>query len=137
MKWTFHRHVVWNRWCIKSTPVHMSRFLCEIQEGSAYAIQDTCRPICYGEGGDISHISPRSPSASTLLDLDAFCQILSHDSVSVIVSRFTSCTENFVIRCYQVTTIICSRYGCASAFSARSLVILDFMQMSQFRSFGK
>ena len=46
-------------------------------------------------------------------------QILYHDSVSVIVSRFTSCTENFVICFYQVTKIFCSKYGCASAFSAR------------------
>ena len=34
-------------------------------------------------------------------------------------SRFTSSTENFVICCYQVTKIFCSRCGCASALSAR------------------
>ena len=38
----------------------------------------------------------------------------------MIVSRFTSYTKNFVICCYQVTKFSCSRYGCASAFSARS-----------------
>ena len=47
-------------------------------------------------------------------------QVLHHDSVSMIVSRFTSFTKNFVICCYQVTKTFCSRYGCASAFSART-----------------
>ena len=48
------------------------------------------------------------------------CQILYHDSTLMIVSRITSFTENFVICCYQVINIFCSRYGSASAFSARS-----------------
>ena len=48
------------------------------------------------------------------------CQILYLDSVSIIVSRFTSFTENYVIFCYQVTSIFCSRYGFARAFSAMS-----------------
>ena len=49
-----------------------------------------------------------------------FCTDLYHDCVSVIVSRFTSFTKNFVICCCQVTNIFCSRYGLASAFSAKS-----------------
>ena len=46
-------------------------------------------------------------------------QVLHHDCISMIVSRFTSFTENFVICCYQVTEIFCTRYGSASASSAR------------------
>ena len=45
------------------------------------------------------------------------CQILYDDSVSMTVSRFTSFTKNFVICCYQVTKIFCSRHGCASVLS--------------------
>ena len=33
-------------------------------------------------------------------------QVLNHDCISVIVSRFTTFTENFVICCYQVTKIL-------------------------------
>ena len=49
------------------------------------------------------------------------CQVLHHHGVSMIVSRFTSFTENFVIRCYWITIIF--RYGndCTSASLARSL----------------
>ena len=36
----------------------------------------------------------------------------------MIVSRFTIFTENFVICCYQVTEIYCTRYGFAIASSA-------------------
>ena len=39
---------------------------------------------------------------------------------SQTLSKFTAFTENFVICCYQVTKIFCSKYGCASAFSARN-----------------
>ena len=46
-------------------------------------------------------------------------QVLHHDCISVIVSRFTTFTENFVICCYQVTTIFCTRYGSTIASSAR------------------
>ena len=38
----------------------------------------------------------------------------------MIVSRFTSFTENFVICCYQVTKIFCTMYGSANASFARS-----------------
>ena len=55
------------------------------------------------------------------------CQILYHDSVSVIVSRFKSFTKNFVICCYQVTKTFCSRYGCASASCARGPCNLGFL----------
>ena len=37
----------------------------------------------------------------------------------MVVSRFTTIAENFVICCYQVTKIFCTRYGSANAFSAR------------------
>ena len=46
-------------------------------------------------------------------------QVLHHDCISMIVSRFTTFTENFVICCYQVTKICGSRYGFAIASSAR------------------
>ena len=46
-------------------------------------------------------------------------QVLHHDCISMIVSRFTTFTENFVICCYQVTKIFCTRYGSAIASSAQ------------------
>ena len=46
-------------------------------------------------------------------------QVLHHDCISVIVSRFKIFTENFVICCYHVTKIFCTRYGSANASSAR------------------
>ena len=46
-------------------------------------------------------------------------QVLHDDCISMIVSRFTTFTENFVICCYQVTKIFCTRYGSANASSAR------------------
>ena len=46
-------------------------------------------------------------------------QVLHHDCIQMIVSRFTTFTENFVICCYQVTKIFCTRYGSANASSAR------------------
>ena len=46
-------------------------------------------------------------------------QVLHHDCISVIFSRFTIFTENLVICCYQVTKIFSTRYGSANASSAR------------------
>ena len=46
-------------------------------------------------------------------------QVLHHDCISMIVSRFKTFAENFVICCYQVTNIFCRRYGSAIASSAR------------------
>ena len=46
-------------------------------------------------------------------------QVLHHDCISMIVSRFTTFTENFVICCYQVTKIVCTKHGSANASSAR------------------
>ena len=46
-------------------------------------------------------------------------QVLHHDCISMIVSIFTTFTENFVICCYQVTKIFSTRYGSANASSAR------------------
>ena len=42
------------------------------------------------------------------------CQVLCDDSVSMIVSRFTSFIKNLVICCYQVTEVFCRRYCIAS-----------------------
>ena len=64
-------------------------------------------------------------------------QILHYDCISMIVSRFTTFTENFVICCNQITKIFCTRYGSASASCARALVILVLWQISPFRSLGK
>ena len=47
------------------------------------------------------------------------CQFLYHDGVPVIVSRFTSLNEDFVIGRYEVTKLFCSWLSFASAFSAR------------------
>ena len=46
-------------------------------------------------------------------------QVLHHDCISVIVSRFAIVTEDLVICCNQITTIFCTRYGSAIASSAR------------------
>ena len=45
-------------------------------------------------------------------------QVLHHNCISVIVSRFTIVTENLVICCYQVTKFFSTRYGSAIASSA-------------------
>ena len=66
--------------------------------------------------------------------------ILYHDCVSVIVSRSTSFIENFVICCYQVTKLFCSRYCFASALPARSpcnLGSLGHFAISFFREVTK
>ena len=47
-------------------------------------------------------------------------QVLHHDCISVIVSRFTIFTENLVIDCDQITKIFCTKYGSAIASSARA-----------------
>ena len=46
-------------------------------------------------------------------------QVLHHDCKSMIVSRFTFFTKNFVISCNQTTKMFCTRYGSVSASSAR------------------
>ena len=46
-------------------------------------------------------------------------QVLHHDCISMIVSRFTTITENFVIGCKQITNILCTRFDSANTFSAR------------------
>ena len=46
-------------------------------------------------------------------------QVLHHDCISMIVSRFTSFTDNFVIGCNQITKIFCTRYDSANTSSAR------------------
>ena len=45
-------------------------------------------------------------------------QVLHHDCISMIVSRFAIVTEDLVICGYQVTNIFCTRYGFAIASSA-------------------
>ena len=47
-------------------------------------------------------------------------QVLHHDCTSMIVSRFSIFTDNFVIGCYQVTNIFSTRYGSANPSFARS-----------------
>ena len=59
-----------------------------------------------------------------------------HECISMIVSRSTTFTENFVLCCNLVTKNFCSRYGSENASSAWSLVMLVLWQISQFRSFG-
>ena len=46
-------------------------------------------------------------------------QVLHHDCISMIVSRFTSFTENFVICGSQITKIFCTKYDSANESSAR------------------
>ena len=46
-------------------------------------------------------------------------QVLHHDCILMMVSRFTTFTENFVIGCNQITKILCTMYGSANASSAR------------------
>ena len=65
------------------------------------------------------------------------CQVLYHHGTSMIVPRFTFFTENFVIRCDQVTKMFRSGHDCTSTSSARSPVIFVFKQLSEFGSFGK
>ena len=47
-------------------------------------------------------------------------QVLHHDCISMIVSRFTLFTKNFMVCCYQVTELFRSRHDCTSEFSAKS-----------------
>ena len=63
-------------------------------------------------------------------------QVLHHDCISMIVSTFTTFTENFVICCYQVTKFFCTWYGSANASSARGPCIfgpLTDLAISVFR----
>ena len=48
-------------------------------------------------------------------------QVLHHDCISMIVSRFTSFTEDLEIGCHQITKIVCTRYGSANASSTGPL----------------
>ena len=58
-----------------------------------------------------------------------------HNCISMIVSRFTTFTENFEICCNQITKISCTKYDSANASSAWGLVILssDDLAISVFR----
>ena len=64
-------------------------------------------------------------------------KILYHDSVRVIVSRFTSLIEDFVIRSYQFTIFSALGATVPARLLQGALVILILKQTSQFRSFGK
>ena len=46
-------------------------------------------------------------------------QVLHYDCISMIVSRFTTFTDNFVICCNQITKIFCMWYDSANTSSAR------------------
>ena len=43
-------------------------------------------------------------------------QVLHHDCTSMIVSRFTSFTDKFVIGCNQITKNFCTRFAATSAY---------------------
>ena len=45
-------------------------------------------------------------------------EVLHHDCISVIVSRFAIVTEDLVICCYQITKLFSTKYGSAIASSA-------------------
>ena len=71
---------------------------------------------------------------------DAFCftrlrlnplsgKILHHDSVPLILPRFTFLFEDFVICCYQVTKFFSTRYGFAIASSASAGLISLLLSM--------
>ena len=47
-------------------------------------------------------------------------QVLHHDCTSMIVLRFTSFTDNFVIGCNQITKMFCKWYDSTNTSSARS-----------------
>ena len=65
-------------------------------------------------------------------------QVLHHDCISMIFSRFTTFTENFVVYCDQITKIFWTRYDSANARLLHgALVIFVLWQISQCRSFGK
>ena len=61
-------------------------------------------------------------------------QVLHHDCISVIVSRFAIVTEDLVICCYQITKIFSTRYSSTIASSARSTC--NFGPFYGSRSFG-
>ena len=46
-------------------------------------------------------------------------QVLHHDCISMIVSRFATFTENYVIGCNQIIKNFCTRYDSANTSSAR------------------
>ena len=64
-------------------------------------------------------------------------KILYHDSGPVIVSRFTSLIEDFVICRYQVTNFSARTPTLSIRLLQGALVILVLKQTSQSRSFGK
>ena len=65
-------------------------------------------------------------------------QVLHHDCVSMIVSRFTTFTENFVIGCSNQSPKFSARGTTLPIrFLHAALVISVLCQISQFRSFGK
>ena len=63
--------------------------------------------------------------------------VLHHDCKSMIASRSTTFTENFVICCNQITKIFCTRYGSANASSARGPCNFGpLANLAKFRSLG-
>ena len=61
-------------------------------------------------------------------------QVLHHDCISMIVSRFTSFTDKFVISCYQVSKIFCTRYDPTNTSSAQGPC--DFGPLADLAIFG-
>ena len=64
-------------------------------------------------------------------------QVLHRDCISMIVSRFTTFTENFVICCYQITKIFCTSTTLPIRLLHGAFVILVLWQISQVRSCGE
>ena len=93
-------------------------------------------------------IRPQELLQAPLCFLRSFCfarirldplggQVLHHDCISMIVSRFTTFPDNFVICCNQVTKIFCTRYAPPMRLLHGALVILVLWQISQLRSLRK
>ena len=64
-------------------------------------------------------------------------QVLQHDCISMIVSRFTTFTENFVICCNQVTKFSARSTAPPLRLLHGALVFLVLWQISRFRPFGE
>ena len=84
-----------------------------------FSVNDFCLPVGLQELLQASLCFLRS-FCFARIRLDPFGgHVLHHDCISVIVSRLTTFTENFVICCNQVTKIFSTRYGSTIASSAR------------------
>ena len=53
------------------------------------------------------------------------CQVLYHHGISMIVSRFNFFTENFVLRCDQITKMFRSGHDCSARLLQETLVLFS------------